>query len=688
MFEVECPKCHEKNKSGSRYCGGCGERLPGSEIKCGNCGAVVAGNKKFCGVCGKPLVESEAPLLTGNRWARREDDFATKVEVTDVEGFFKKGLIVEAGTKAIFFVNGAYSGILEPGKYDMGGLVQRIKNVFNSKTTTAVLVDTGDVEMKFSLAELQTKDPIRLSAECKIVVQMDNPTQFFENMMKGRQNYSLSQLKSFLEDEIRNCMMEFIGARSVQELSTNLACKQQMEQGIAAHLAKTFDRKGLSFVQARVFDFRHPHVNALTKKMEEYWLHAEDLKVRLAGQEVNMQLERRLLDQETAQTIMQLEVYEDRARVRERMRKAVAGEKMSEISSEADMEKFLLDMDRQKLLRADEMRDLAQTFAEKGEDHDLARKHIIQKLKVEQDMDLARAALMGKIALQGAATESVRNEEMAQLEHELAAKRKTVDLQQAQEWAVMEQEVRARRLQAENEQDLEKRKKLMDVELEEKETQADTRSALDALRIVKEQKAMRKEEEDADLERRIREKEVQHRQELEKIDKLANLSTEALIALGPADRAPILAELQKSEKLKGLTAEQILAMAADKSPEVAKAFQEKYKNSTSEEVEKAYERMLAIKEKSEAEFRSFADKAMDRMQDMYRHGMETQRDTAVAAARSGQPETTVITPGSGILQSSGPYGQPIHEVQVVICPDCRQKVPAGNKFCDGCGHKF
>ncbi len=686
MFQVECPKCQEKSKSGSRYCGNCGERLPGSEIKCGNCGAVVAGDRKFCGNCGKPLAESESPLLTGNRWARRTDDFATKVEIDDVEGFFKKGLIVEAGTRAIFFVNGAYSGILDPGKYDMGGLLQRIKNVFSSKTTTAVLVDAGDAELQFSLTDLPTKDPIRLAAECRIVVQMDNPTQFFENMMKGRQNYPLSQLKGFLEEELRNCLLEFVGARSVQELSTNLAFKQQMEQGIAQHLARTFDRKGLSFIQARVFNFRHPRMNALTSKMEEYWLNAEDLKARLAGQDSTVGLERRLLDQETAKAIMQLEVYEDRARVRDRMRKAVASDQMNEITSAAEMEKFLQGMDKEKLLRADEMRDLAQTFAEKGEDHDVARRHVIQRLRVEQEMDLARAALVGKIGLQRTATDSIRAEEMAQLEHELVAQRKEVEQRQAQEWALVKQQVEARRLQTEMDLDLDRQRKLSDIELEEKGDQADVRSALDALRIVKEQKAMRKEEADADLERRLKEEAVRHQQELERVDKLSTLSTEALIALGPADRAPILAELQRSEKLKGYSADQILAMAAEKNPEVAKAFQEKYRNASAADVEKAYERMLGMKERSETDFHAFADKAMQRMQEMYNRGMDTQRDTSMAAARSGQPETTVITPGSGVLQSSG--GQPVREVRVMVCPECHQKVAEGNKFCDNCGHKF
>ena len=213
-------------------------------------------------------------MLTGNRWARRVEDFATKVEVDDVEGFFKKGLLVEAGTKAIFFVNGAYSGILDPGKYEMGGLLQKIKNVFNSKSTTAVLIDAADVELRVPLGGLQTSDPIKLAAECRMVIQLDNPTQFFENVMKGRQNYPLTELRSLSGRRVAQLRagVRRRASRS-RNCPANLAFKQRDRAGVAQHLAKTFGRTGLAFIQVRVFDFRHPRLDALNDTKEEYWLH-------------------------------------------------------------------------------------------------------------------------------------------------------------------------------------------------------------------------------------------------------------------------------------------------------------------------------------------------------------------------------------------------------------------------------
>ncbi len=671
LLQVECPKCHTKNKPGSRFCGECGEALPGSEVKCGNCGAMVPADKRFCGQCGKPLAESTAPLLTGNRWARRVEDFATKVEVDDVEGFFKKGLIVEGGTKAIFFVNGACSGILEPGRYDMGGLLQKIKNVFSSKSTTAVLVDSGDIELRFSLAELRTRDPIKLAAECRLVVQMENPTQFFENLMKGRQNYPLSELKAFLEGELHNCLQEFVGTRSVQELSSDLAFKQQMDREVAQHLAVTFDRKGLSFVQVRVLDFRHPHLDSLTNTMEEYWLHAQDLETRLAGGTLAAGVERKLLDQETAKELMKVEVYEDRAKVYERMRQAVASAEMNKVTSAEEMEKFLQNIDKNKLLRKDEIETLVRDFAERKEDHDVARRHLILKLKKEQEIEMAQVEVMGKIGLRKAVSEAEREEKRADVDFQLASRRKVIEQRYAEEVAAAQAQADARRIQAQS-----------DLDIAEK-----------GVGIYEKMKEAQQKEKDREEARQTRVEDRRDEREIARIRELAALSggqissTELFVVGGPAAGADRLADLKRTEALKGLSPDQILAMDAAKSPEAAKALQEKFREAAAREER---DRVSAVKDQAAAELREVHRAHEQKLQDMYDHGLDTQRDTAVAAARGGQPGVVAATPGMappGAGQAP-PAGGPGTVRRVVVCPKCHKETEEGNKFCENCAYQF
>jgi hypothetical protein len=665
IFGVTCGKCGAGNKSGARFCGECGSPLAGSMVTCNSCGAPAAADKRFCGQCGKPLGESAAPSLTGNRWARKEGDFATKVEVTDVDGFFKKGLIVEAGTKAIFFVNGAYSGIVDPGKYDVGGLLAKIKNLFDSKTTTAVLLDTGDIEVTFSCAGLATTDPLKLSVDCTVVAQMDNPTAFFENMMKGRQNYRLAELQQFLEGEVHNALSEFIGARSVQTLSSNIAVKHQMEQAVANHLARTFERKGLSFVQVRVINLRHPHLDKMSGQMEEYWVHEQDLKAQIAAGGT-MPLERKLLDQDTARMLMQVEVYEDRAKVYERMQQAVNGAQMSEVSNQAQLETFLLGQNKGKLLRDEEILTLTRGFAERTQDHELERTHLLQMLDARRKGELQKAHLAETLSLDTMMDGHERGKRMAQLQEELDQSQRAFDQKLGQERALAAKE------REDDEKDLE--------------------IGLKALRAIK---GVKREEADAEADRALRlkkgeseiamtEEQLRHQREMEKYAKLASMAPEALIAVAPADQAAILAELRRTDLLRNCTEEQILAMAAQNSPQVAEALKEKFSGTAGRQL---MERMLKEKDDHAAQLRDMAAASQRTMQQMFEHALNTQRDTAVAATRSGiQPGPTVVVPGMGAAGVVGPGAA--GGGRVVVCPQCHLPVDEGVKFCGNCSHSL
>lgn len=59
---------------------------------------------------------------------------------------------------------------------------------------------------------------------------------------------------------------------------------------------------------------------------------------------------------------------------------------MDKVTSENEMENFLQEIDKDKLLRAEELEEIKRGFGEKKEDHDTARRHLIEKLKVDQQI--------------------------------------------------------------------------------------------------------------------------------------------------------------------------------------------------------------------------------------------------------------------------------------------------------------
>jgi len=62
---MECPRCHQENRTEARFCEDCGAPLA---VKCPSCGAALTAGKKFCGACGHTLT-SAAPSPSGSRFA-------------------------------------------------------------------------------------------------------------------------------------------------------------------------------------------------------------------------------------------------------------------------------------------------------------------------------------------------------------------------------------------------------------------------------------------------------------------------------------------------------------------------------------------------------------------------------------------------------------------------------------------
>lgn len=89
-------------------------------------------------------------------------------------------------------------------------------------------------------------DPLGIDVSCTFVLQVDNPIFFFNNVMKGRDNYPVIDLRQSLYDELHNVMNEIIGKKSVGDLNWDLALKKQFEVAAENHLRTTFQRSGFN----------------------------------------------------------------------------------------------------------------------------------------------------------------------------------------------------------------------------------------------------------------------------------------------------------------------------------------------------------------------------------------------------------------------------------------------------------
>ncbi len=746
---VKCSRGHE-NEKGANFCKFCSEPLPGGKVKCQRCGYMSDSIAKFCVSCGSAIRDAASSPVEGMVWQRNVDDFATRVETADLPGLLKKNLIVEHGTKALLFINGAYAETLTGGMYDMGGLISKLKKFEPYRSCTAILIDAGDMEFKFTINGVYTKDPLGIDVSCTFVLQVDNPIFFFNNVMKGRDNYPVIDLRQSLYDELHNVMNEIIGKKSVGDLNWDLALKKQFEVAAENHLRTTFQRSGFNLIQFRTIDYRFGRYDEVRGINEETFLMISEEDARLSRrkrlfdvynenqlqdifedtQKTDLYRKRSAvkIDQakaEAAENIglknvgadMEIDEWELAARTRRRMKEHL----LDKTKTDEDIEKYLLEIEKGKLLREDEIEVLKRNLNEKNVDHDIRREQMIKKLELEQTLELRRIEtigeadlkmldlekeltfegkrLMGKegiekdiLLLQLQKNELRLNAELMELEKKAAASRR-------QHLDDEMQRLKLAREQFTTDAD----KKKIDLELEKLETDM----SLEALTKVKKIKRddeyerqkmeLEKEEKKIDLElKRLKEIHAQELAkikaqsdaELAKIEVLSKASVEAVISMSGVEQAQIIAGLKETEAMKGMSEEQILAMMSAKSPEVAKAFQEKYKGMSKEEYERLYKMMIEEKDKSKDEMSKLFGEFMARNEREHTQALKTAQEIAIGVSQSGRPMgPQVVYPPQA---QPGAYYQPgvgITVPGVVICANCRTQVTpqAGVGFCPNCG---
>ncbi len=726
----KCAHCGKEFPGNSNFCPFCGTPAKGSKTRCDNCGAENDAQARFCRQCGKELGKTQEPQpqVVENHWKRNADDFASRIEVKDLRGLLSKELIVEPGTRAMIIVDGKNTGIVDAGRYTLQSFAERMPILSSIVGTpisaTAVLADVGDVEIDYEMADVYTKDPLKILVKFRVVVQLSDPVMFLVNLMKDERIYPVRSLRQNLYGEVFNAAQELIGKRSVTELSHNLDLKREIEVETEAHLNRTLERTGLRFVQVRTFDYSLQRYDKVTGIQEEYFLQISEAEAENKGRpRLFDQLKQKWL-QELVEETAKTEVFEQRAALWDRMRRATLSDKMNEIKSGVDFDVFMDEVDRGKLLRAEERDNLKQQVLARAQDRDKLRGYLVAKADMEREFELKQMELAKRTDLTRAQTQSELDLERQRMQGqiELDSIRWENDVKRQRAQKDFEREQRKLDDAEQRERELTRQKDALEARLRTAQSDAEVRgiereqerldgemglALLDKMQTqkqVREHQAMlnRLEEQRMTLEIQMQELRTRqeldlqksraaHEQEIQRMETLAKMSTESLIAVSGAEQGRLLAELKRTETLKGFSEEQILAMAAEKSPQVAQAFVEKFKAMGGAEQQKQltqmYEKMLEEQKTSSKSMQQVQEDNAKRLQQMFDKALESQRDMASAFAKGptgGQPPI-VVTSGGGQSTVIAPGTE---SGQVQICKKCHKSSPIGIKFCDNCGEAF
>lgn len=673
MFKI-CDHCSHKNILNAQFCVKCGasfEGIVGSSVACPNCGADNNPTNSFCSGCGSRL-DGDGASVNAYQWQLDQGDYAVDVNNFEPSLLHRGGVVVEQGTRALLFKDGKFVEELSPGHHKV------TKNKFFERllgtgpSAKVVLIDDGASKVRFYVEGVKTADPLFVNVECQAGLKLDDPSLFYVNLYKRRTNLSLVEIGHLLSDEVREALGEELGRQSVRDIATSKEFKGRVEQALERHLGQTLRQYGLRLQHLHTFSISHLAYDEISKKQEEYLIEAWSQESALVGRKKLFEVKSEENLQGIFEATKQAEVEEGRLEAMSRLRKAVNAGKMDEVRSEEELAAFLSEVLKEKELREEEMEEFARAFREKKEDRERTREHLLGKLDVERKIELRRMSLVGTKDLDSDLLKMDMQTERVKLDHKLAMERQEAEVKreerQKDNLARLEMELK----QAETDQ----QKEYLALEVEK--AKADLGQTIlekqRASKVTHEREVMLVEAERADLElkRRLSESQYANAAQIEYVKTLSQLSPEALIAASSDSKAAMLTELKKTEMLGSWTEEQILAEAAKNSPEVAKAFQERFRGMAAEEAKGLYERMLNDK---------------DSMLNLYREDQKDSRkdmkEITLEAMRSGKTDTNVVYPPMGGGYAMGQAGGAVGP----FCPHCGGKLQPGSCFCGNCGNK-
>jgi|GEM_PF-5234715 len=618
------------------------------------------------------------------RWHRKDGDVAVLFDgslADKVSPVFE----VEQGTTGLLFCGGKITEVLGEGRYDLSERCPK-KGFLGGRPPYKVLVaEAGWIRTRFVVDGLRTMDKVVVKLECEATVRIDDPGRFFLNLFKGRQSLHSRELGEALSWDVRNALVGVVKGVSIKDLAFQPNTRELLDSAGSA-LAQALGFMGMSLEGLKILSASNPGFDALTGKEEDRVIQIWEKESALEGRKRFFDVATEEEIQALAESAKEAELAEQRLDVLARTRKAVLRGEFERIRDEEEFAAFLDEQDTGRLLRQKTKDELKRTFAEEKEDHDLARRHVLEKLALERDFELKQMKLTHESRLEMDLLEHRHKLENMELDHRIDQEKKVANETRIKDLQDYQDELDKALKAAENDKEREM------IRLEVKRAKSEL--GLLNLRQIKEIKIWNEkekmlislQEEEKRLELELKRQRQEHEQHLEYLKAISELGPEAMLAsIKNPEVAALLADTYKAKLRSGMNEGQILAEAAARSPEVAKAFQEKFKGQSSgdpmaqvtkiielvnqfkgqgaDEIKQLYERMVSV---------LLEDKTAVR-EDM----RDIARDAVSAPRQAGPAGRDVASPAGESGLSAGGY-----------CSGCGKWIEKGSNFCRHCGTKI
>ena len=556
-----------------------------------------------------------------HRWHVGEDEFATCKRIEDVKRFFgSRQLVVDPGMRAILIEDGQSVGEVGPGTYTLESITNMLR-FWKRKQSAAILTRQEDAILKIKYSSIPTIEGLGVFGAIQVAVQMEDVALFARNLMGSNDSFSFDQLKTALNPLVGQVLWESVGRLSITDL-TSPETREQLDAAMEQALTVSLRRYGIRFVAVQLIHLYHPEYDEHRNEKGQIWLQTQNLENTEQQQEVASQ--ERLLELKQYEKGHELDVLEAhldvdreesdlqvtkrRIGVRTEMLAALRSKHGDTIDHKDQMATLLQEYNKEKLIRKEEMEELASLYEQNQEDRDSARQLVINKLNVEREFELAelREALDHQVRLKRLdqeielasqtdvkdnlawqqdcqrsrqESEERHQQRLVGISQEREEQREQLSNYQEEEWEALVHQKRLEQIKTDVEvSELERktRVQLLTAELQYAELEAKKRHSeveadiakredldqMERLQLVQEMNATAAEREQrSKIELENLQADSASERELKRINALKDLSSDALIALASDKNAALLADLKKAEVTTGGQAEKAEAIA-------------------------------------------------------------------------------------------------------------------------------
>lgn len=325
-----------------------------------------------------------------HRWTAGRDLFARRITIEDDDvprGWINNSIVIEPGTRAFAVVDGRPIGEVTDGEFTFKTFRERLQ-FWRRGQATILLTRTDIVRVPIDCNGFVSSDGVPVDIRVEVGVQVADPGLFLTNMLGPRNDYSIEELAKRLAPPVRQEAWVAVSGYAAADIRSP-ATTVKISQQIVTAAESVFKRYGLSIAGVESMAVQ-------PKGMEKHWERVTENMVEVAGERLGNE---RMKDD--------VGILSERVGLREQLRDLAVSDTLDKVKSAEELKALVAGVDKQRLLRKEEMDQLIEGYEERKNDRQSLREHLLATLSInrEQEVDRLRAAVAHSLQVQ-----SLRND--------------------------------------------------------------------------------------------------------------------------------------------------------------------------------------------------------------------------------------------------------------------------------------